>query len=139
VPGKVDWLARNLPVEGELADARTAGRLARADDVVTCGLRDRVGDVRPRVEASPHGFALVVHDGDLVLGRLRMSEMTKAGDEATAEEVMSPGPSTVRADTLAEELAERLAKRDLRTAVVTTPEGRLIGIVTRTELEADDS
>ena len=29
VPGKMDWLARNLPVEGELADARTAGALAR--------------------------------------------------------------------------------------------------------------
>jgi CBS domain-containing protein len=138
VPGKVDWLARNLPVEGELADARTAGRLARPD-VVTCGLSDRVGDVRPRVEASPYGFGLVVHDRDLVLGRLRMSEMKKAADDATAEEVMTPGPSTVRADTLAEELAERLAKRDLRTAVVTTPEGRLIGIVTRAGLEGDGS
>jgi CBS-domain-containing membrane protein len=42
----------------------------------------------------------------------------------------------VRADTLAADLARRLAERDLRTAIVSTPEGRLIGIVTRTGLEA---
>jgi CBS-domain-containing membrane protein len=49
---------------------------------------------------------------------------------------MSPGPSTVRADTTAEELAQRLAKRDLKTALVTDPEGRLLGVVTRAALEA---
>lgn len=131
----MDWLAHALPVEGELADAQSAGRLAR-DDVVTCGLDDRVGDIRPLVAASPYGFALVVHDGDLVLGRLRMSAIKEAPGEERAEEAMSPGPSTVRADTDAGELAGRLAKRDLRTTIVTTPEGRLLGVVRRTDLEA---
>jgi CBS domain-containing protein len=133
VPGKVDWLARALPVEGELAGARTAGKLAKAD-VVTATLDDRVGDVRPRVAESPYGFGLVVHDGDIVLGRLRMSEMKDAPDDARAEEIMSPGPSTVRADTEAEELAEKLDTKDLKTALVTTPEGRLIGVVRRRDL-----
>jgi CBS domain-containing protein len=41
----------------------------------------------------------------------------------------------VRADTLASDLAASLAERDLRTAIVSTPEGRLIGVVTRTDLE----
>jgi CBS domain-containing protein len=131
-------MARNLPVEGEFADVPTAGRLARRG-VVTCGLDDRVGDVRPRVEASPYGFGLVVYGPDIVLGRLPMSAMKDARDDATAEEVMSPGPTTVRADTPADELAERLAKGDLKTAIVTTPEGGLIGIVTRAELEAASS
>jgi CBS domain-containing protein len=133
VPGKVDWLARALPVEGELADARTAAKLAKKD-VVTCGLDDRIGDVRPLVAASPYGFGLVVHDGDLVLGRLRMSAMKDAADDARAEDVMSPGPSTVRADTEADELAEKLDKKDLKTALVTDPEGRLIGVVLRKDL-----
>jgi CBS domain-containing protein len=76
----------------------------------------------------------VVHDGDIVLGRLRMSEMHDADPQARAEEVMSPGPSTVRADTEAEELAEKLDAKNLKTALVTTPEGRLIGVVLRKDL-----
>jgi predicted transcriptional regulator len=135
VPGKADWLARALPVEGELASARTAAKLAKRD-VVKCTLDDRIGDVRPRVEASPYGFALVVHAGDIVLGRLRMSAMKDAPDEATAEQVMSPGPSTVRADTEAAELAKKLDEKNLKTTIVTDPEGRLIGVVLRKDLEA---
>jgi CBS-domain-containing membrane protein len=41
----------------------------------------------------------------------------------------------VRADTLARDLAARLAERDFKTAIVSTPEGRLIGVVLRTDLE----
>ena len=40
----------------------------------------------------------------------------------------------MRADLSPEELRERLDKKDLRFAVVTTPEGRLIGVVARAEL-----
>jgi hypothetical protein len=36
---------------------------------------------------------------------------------------MEIGPSTVRADTPADELAARLQKRDAKTAIVTTPKG----------------
>ncbi len=62
--------------------------------------------------------------------------MQTAPADATAEEVMESGPSTVRADTSAGELAQRLAQRDLKTAIVSTPEGRLIGVVRRRDLEA---
>jgi CBS domain-containing protein len=71
-----------------------------------------------------------------VLGRLPASGLASASPEATAEAVMEPGPTTVRADILASDLARRLTERDLRTAIVSTPEGRLIGIVTRTDLDA---
>jgi len=57
----------------------------------------------------------------------------------TAEAIMEPGPSTVRADTLAAVLGPRLAERELRTAIVSTPEGRLIGVVTRSDLEASST
>jgi CBS domain-containing protein len=135
VPGKADWRAHGLPVEGEHADRATAGSLAR-DDVVTCGLGDPVGEVRERVERSPYGFALVTARGGTLLGRLRASTMKNTSAKATAEEVMEPGPSTVRADTPAPELAERLAKGKLTSAIVTTPEGRLIGVVRRADLES---
>src|SRR5438445_304379 len=131
VPGKADWLAHGRPVEGTGADVPTAGRLAH-DDVVTCGLEDPVSEVRARVESSPYGFALVTAQGGVLLGRLRASVMSDS--DGRAEELMQPGPSTVRCDTPAGELAERLARRDLRTAVVSTPEGELVGVVLRSEL-----
>jgi len=100
--------------------------------VVTCGLEDPVSEVRARVDSSPYGFALVTASGGVLLGRLRASVMRDS--DGRAEEAMEPGPSTVRCDTPAGELAERLAQRDLRTAVVSTPEGELVGVVLRSEL-----
>jgi CBS-domain-containing membrane protein len=45
---------------------------------------------------------------------------------------MEPGSSTIRPNTRPRELVERLAERDLRTTIVTAPEGRLIGVFHRT-------
>lgn len=47
---------------------------------------------------------------------------------------MEPGPSTVRADASLDSLRRRLDERGLKTAVVTTPEGELIGVVLRSDL-----
>ena len=135
VPGKADWRAHGLPVESERANRATAGSLAR-EDVITCGLGDAVGEVRRRVERSPYDFALVAAGSGVLVGRLRASSMKDAGAQATAEEVMEPGPSTVRPDAPARDLAQRLAERELTSAIVSTPEGRLIGVVRRAELES---
>ena len=134
VPGKVDWLAHNLPIEGEQAGAPTAGSVAR-NDVVTCRLKDRVGDVRSRILSSPYGFGLVTTPEGVVLGRLRQSALD-CDLALGAEAVMESGPSTVRPHTTATALAQRLAQRNLRWAVVTDPEGRLIGITRREGLDA---
>jgi Mg/Co/Ni transporter MgtE len=48
---------------------------------------------------------------------------------------MEPGPSTVRADSKPERLAERMRTHNLQTTVVTTPEGRLLGVVRRDDAE----
>jgi hypothetical protein len=52
MPGKVDWMARGLPLQGEKAQEPRAIDVAR-HDVVTCSLRDAVGPVRDRVAPSP--------------------------------------------------------------------------------------
>ncbi len=132
LPSKVDWLARGLPREGDKASERRAHDVARKD-VVTCLLSDRIGDVKARVQRSPYGFAFVVSDDGTLLGRLRRAAL-EGDDEATAEAVMEPGPSTVRGDTRLDKLAERLDSRRLRTAVVTTPEGIFAGVVRREDL-----
>jgi Mg/Co/Ni transporter MgtE len=74
--------------------------------------------------------ALVVADDGTLLGRLRKA-MLDADPVARAEQVMEAGPSTVRADRPLVELAERRCRRKLRTAVVTAPDGRLLGMVLR--------
>lgn len=112
----------------------TAARVASAR-VVTCALGDDAATVRERIRGSRYGFAIVTGCGDVVLGRLRAS-VIDASAGGTAEELMDPGPSTVRADLPAAELAKRLDARDLRTAVVTNPEGVLIGVVLRDDLPA---
>ena len=133
--GKEDWLARGLPTEGEKADLPAARHLTRGD-AVTCGLTDRVGEVYERVKESPYGFALVIAESGCLLGRLRASALAECDPGSTAEAVMEPGPSTVRVDSELAALVKRLHERDLMFAIVTDPDGRLAGVVRRSDAEA---
>jgi CBS domain-containing protein len=133
VPSKVDWLARGLPMEGEKAEKAVVWDILR-QDVVTASLRERMADVRDRVESSPYGFALVVTEGRTLLGRLRKGAL-QGDPDARAEDVMEPGPSTLRPDMTLDDVIERLRKRDLKTALVTDPEGKLLGLVRRVDME----
>jgi rhodanese-related sulfurtransferase len=133
-PSKVGYLARGLPREGEKADDQRAADLLR-DDVVRCRLEDAIDRVRAAVEASPYGFALVLDENEVLLGRLRRAALESNG--STAEDAMEAGPSTIRADTSVEKLRERLEGGGLNFAVVTTPDGVLMGIVCRADLPAD--
>jgi CBS domain-containing protein len=134
VAGKADWLAHGLPTEGERAQVPRAKDVLRRD-VVTALPDELVGVVAARVAGSPYGFALVVANDGTLLGRLRKA-MLDADPAARAEQVMEAGPSTIRPDRPLAELAERLRRRDLRTAVVTTPDGKLLGVVLRADMEA---
>jgi CBS domain-containing protein len=134
VNGKAEWLAYGLPSEGERAAEKRVGSFAH-DDVVVCGPDERVGEVRERVEPSPYGFALVATESRVLLGRLRRAAL-EGDPSAIAGDVMEAGPSTVRPDQDPGELAEKLRSKDLHTAVVSTPDGRLVGVVRAAELGA---
>lgn len=131
--GKQDWLARGLPTEGHVARTPTAHDVIR-DDVVTCRLDDRLGDVRVRVQGSPHDFALVVSAIGVLLGRLRRSSLDADAD-TRAEDVMEAGPATVRLDSDLAALVKRMQKRDIHYAIVATPDGELAGVVRRSDVE----
>lgn len=91
--------------------------------------------MRGLVERSPYPFALVKSPGGVLLGRLRRGKLD-CDPRLRADEVMEPGPSTVRPHKTAAGVAEDLAHRNLRWAIVTTPGGELIGVASRAELEA---
>src|SRR5213078_1178692 len=89
VAGKIDWLARNQPVEGTAADTPTIGRHLR-HEVVTARPDEPISGVRARVARSPHGFALITTADAVLLGRLRGTTLAAAEPDATAGQVMEP-------------------------------------------------
>jgi CBS domain-containing protein len=88
------------------------------------------------VASSRYRFAFVASPGRTLFGRLRRAAL-EGDDGLSAEAVMEPGPSTIRPDTALEALAERMRRADLACLPVTTPEGELLGIVRRDDLEAE--
>ncbi len=132
-PGKSDWFANGLPIEGKRATVPRAGAVARRD-VPTGRLGEHVGEVRDRVRTAGWDTCLVVTDGNVVLGRLRKAQL--ASDAAAiVDDVMEPGPTTIRPDELLETLVPRLTERRVGTTIVTIPSGRLVGVLFRDAAE----
>lgn len=120
--GKADWMAAGLPT------VRANGTAPRALDVadrhpLTCAPDDPIG-------ALPPGQLVVVTGPDaIVLGRIGLD---RSGDpRRRAEDVMRPGPTTVRADEPLDPLLERMRRADVAEMIVTSPEGSLLGLVHR--------
>jgi hypothetical protein len=129
---KVDWMAHGLVMEGTAAARPTARSFVR-DDAATCAPADSAAAIRQRIDTSPYGFAIVLADR-LVLGRVRRSHLDEAPEDTSAELLMEPGPSTTRPHTDPDQLARQLQRSGAKTAILTTPEGELIGVVRRGDL-----
>ena len=134
VGGKADWFAAGLPREGKLSGVLRAGDVARRDDV-TCQLGDPIGDVSTKVSAAGKDECIVVTDGNVVLGRIRNNAL--GGDaQAIAEDVMEPGPTTLRTDSTLDSTIESLKSRSVTRILVTTSDGRLYGTLYLSDAEA---
>jgi len=135
--GKSDWLAAGLPTEGTSAQHPRAGHVARKD-VPTCGLHDRLGEVRDRVRAAGWDAVVVVNDKNVVLGLLRSKELDKNGD-LRIEEAMRPGPSTFRPHVSMEEMAKHMVEHNLVSSPITTSDGKLVGLLLRADAEREEA
>jgi Mg/Co/Ni transporter MgtE len=133
VAGKKDWGSYGLPREGSNVPPRTAGDLAHRD-VPTCTLNEPLVEVRERVRGASWDTCIVVTEQRVVLGRLGRKALASDSDESV-EEAMSPGPGTVRPSIGTDALLERMRPRNLARYLVTTPDGGLVGLVRRDELE----
>jgi hypothetical protein len=116
-------MAMDLPFEGEKGPETRAGAAADRSPV-TCGLGDNVRDVE--------GELCVVVEQRLVLGVLEGDALLDGS--RTAGEAMTPGPSTFRPSIPKEELAAWLDDHERPHTLLTTLDGRLVGVVRREAL-----
>jgi len=133
VPGKADWLAAGLALEGDVHEWQVVGDAMRPD-IPTCGPSERIEIVAERVHSAGWSDCVVVDCDGIVIGRLRESSLT-ASPELTAEEVMQSGPTTVRPDAVLEKLVKRMDRRPTPLIVVATPQGQLLGAILREEAQ----
>lgn len=132
--GKAAWLAMGWPREGKAAAVPNAGEVARRG-TPTCSLEDRVGAVKDQVESVGREVCIVVNQSGIVEGRLR-GKALKESLEASAEESMEIGPTTIRPSESIAPLVERMHRRAVRTIVVSDLRGELVGILYREDADA---
>jgi predicted transcriptional regulator len=129
--GKSDWGAFGLPLEGTATKSVHVKSIARAD-VPTCGLEDTVSSAR--VRAGDWGTCIVVNDQRIVFGRL-FKEQLEGDPNARVGDVMRQGTSTFRPNVSAAKILDHMDRRHHETALVTTSDGRLVGLVLREDVE----
>ena len=120
--GKSDWLASPLPTEGRVAGKPDAAAMVRGDDIA-CHLGERLDDVAKRVRAAGKNVCIVVDERHIVLGRIQGRALD--GDpDSLVEDVMRPGPSTIRPDTDLGTVVKILRDGNVASTLVTNQEGR---------------
>jgi hypothetical protein len=77
----------------------------------------------PKAEA-----CVVINKERVVLGLLR-DKLWDPNVDLSVEDVLEPGPTTLRPHLGIESAAEYLRKATVKTALVTTPDGRLVGML----------
>ena len=91
--------------------------------------------MRRRVSAAGWDTCIVVNASGVVLGRLGRKALASEED-VTVEAAMTAGPSTVRPSITLAEIVERMQSQKLTSALVTRSDGRLVGLLRRTDAEA---
>lgn len=125
-PGKADWLAAGLETEGaEKKKLRIRQMIHR--DVPTCGVRERLQDVKSRRRKNDN-VCVVVNENNIVLGIIQGPAWT-ANPEARVADVMEPAPQTLRPDLEPQEAQKILHRYEAPTALVTTSDGELLGVI----------
>jgi CBS domain-containing protein len=126
--GKLDWAAYGLPMEKK--DATVGDHLRR--QVATCDLRDSVASVKQRLEETRTKLCAVVNQHGIVLGACE-AESLGAETSRPVEEVMQNAPKTLRPSYPVEAAAKLLRKSGKRAILVTSSDGKLMGLFTNSD------
>jgi rhodanese-related sulfurtransferase len=129
--GKVDWMAAGLPtVRADSSERRVLDVTDR--DPPTCAPTVAISEAADVARTAGRPSVVVVNDAGIVLGRVDVRELSGPAHDGV-ESVIQPGPPTVRAHEPLDALVERMTKRNVAEMIVSTPEGRLLGVFYRDE------
>ena len=95
---------------------------------------DRLPELCRRLDESGWETCFVVNNEGVLLGRIGRAAI-RGRQDVSAEEAMTPGPSTIRPSARLDAVAERMQRQCLTTLPVTTPDGSLVGLITRRDVE----
>ena len=122
-----------MPTEGTDASIPRAGDVVTRE-VPTCHLDDDLKTALERARAAGWDSCVVVNAAGVVLGRVRADALDRALDQSI-EAVLEAGPATVRPSEELEGLVQRMQDRQINQILVTTSDGRLVGIMRRDDAE----
>jgi len=95
--------------------------------VPACSPDERLVNIRQRLGPDSEE-AVVLDENAVVLGILRRDDLAKP-DATPAAAAMTPGVPTFRPNVAAKALADYFAEHDVPSALVTTPDGVLLGLI----------
>jgi predicted transcriptional regulator len=98
----------------------------------TCSPDASAGDIRERLRTEP--VCVVVNTHGVVLGRVRPKDLP-VDDDVRVADLMRLGPSTVQRREELSGLVERMRDKGVRTILITTPKGELLGFLDRDDAE----
>ncbi|TMK34773.1 MAG: CBS domain-containing protein [Actinobacteria bacterium] len=131
--GKTAWIERGLPTEGTGPFLLVAGQVLRPA-TATCRPETRAGEVRAELEPGPDSICAVTNDHSIVVGRVRWKDLPE-DDDVRVGGFMQLGPATVRPREELRDLVERMRAAGVKAILVTSEEGRLLGVVNRDDGE----
>lgn len=124
--GKVDWRAAGLPTHGSSVHGRILEVIE--PDVPTCRPTEPVLNAIRRAKETGWDLSVAINDQGIVQGRLRLDRLAPDAQGAVVDH-MEPGPATIRADADLAQMRQRMADRHVSSLIVSTPEGRLLGVI----------
>jgi CBS domain-containing protein len=130
VPGKMDWLSFNLPHEGS---ALLAGVVLETD-VPLCRVDTPLGEARLHVTEAGASFCIVTDEWGLVAGVVQ-GDVLDGDNDLTVERVMEFGVTTVRPSEEVRPLLQRMGRAGVGAIVVTSSDGRFLGVLLKNEAE----
>jgi predicted transcriptional regulator len=131
--GKTAWIERGLPTEGTGPHLLLAGQVLRPA-TATCRPETLSGQVRAELQPGPDSICAVTNPEGIVLGRVRWKDLPE-GDDVPVERFMQLGPATVQRREELPGLVERMRNAGVKTILVTSAKGELLGIVNRDDGE----
>jgi CBS domain-containing protein len=104
------------------------------EGVVTCRIGARLDEVSELTSGGDPDFCVVVNEERVVAGVLRGNALSK-DPGSRVEDVMELGPRTIRPSQPVEELLAKRSSQGVKSWIVTTAHGELLGVVARRDLE----